>query len=663
MKIVNNGRILLLACGMLALFSCLIAQFFRIQVLEHKKWKRQADKQHYFTVTEPFIRGTFWANTSLKEGHPEIVQKLAVDIRKYHLYVDPKSIPEELKREVALTLIAVSNPTPEEKKRFVPQFYKNSRSRKLVSWLDEEKKKACLAWWQPYAKKHKLPSNALFFVPDHLRSHPFGKLLGQVLHTVQMQKDEKTAASMPTGGVELSCNKYVSGQTGKRRLMRSPRHSLHIQQMIKEPQHGSDVYLTINHYLQAIAEEEIEKGVRICKAKSGWAIIMDPFTGHVFALAQYPYFYPDQYPMYFKDPALTEHAKVKAITDANEPGSPVKAITLAIAMKANRERRARGEKELFHPNDKIDTSKGNFPGRGRKPLKDIHPSHYLNMNLALQKSSNIYCATLVQRIVQTLGDDWYRKELHETFGFGKKTGIELPGESMGVLPTPGKKHPNGRLEWSLPTPYSLAMGHNLQATSLQMARAFAVFANGGYFVTPTLIRQVVSPTGEVLVDNTKPRQFPRVLDEDIVREVVKAMKFVTKRGGAAWTGDIWGYTEAGKTGTSMKIVDGIYSEKRHFSSFIGFTPVTKPRLVILVGMDEPAAGYVPGRGTNHLGSVCCAPVFRELGRRSLEYLGVEPDDPYGYPKGDPRHNAEKTDWYHETQRLLKLYEEWNPKAH
>jgi cell division protein FtsI (penicillin-binding protein 3) len=288
----------------------------------------------------------------------------------------------------------------------------------------------------------------------------------------------------------------------------------------------------------------------------------------------------------------------------------------------------------------------------------------------LQKSSNIYCATLVHRIVTTLGQNWYRQELEQTFGFGQKTKIELPGESIGALPTPGKKHPNGRLEWSVPTPYSLAMGHNVQATSLQMIRAYSVFANGGYLVQPTLIRKVVKPMPDgsevVLLDNTteeRVKNFPKVLEDSIVKDVVKAMKFVTKPGGAAANADIWGYTEAGKTGTTMKLVGGLYSEKSHFASFVGFVPASKPNFAIMVGMDEPAVGFIPGKGLNHFGGTCSAPVFREIGRRSLEYLGVPPDDPAGYPKRDPRHDPAKADMYRETEELKKLYEQWNGKAH
>lgn len=663
-------RALVLGLGLFFFFSLLVFVFFRIQVVERAMWKKKAMAQHYFTIQEPACRGTFWANTSIKPGHPEIPQKLARDIRKYHLYIDPVGLPPEDRSEIAQNLLALSEPTEAEMRRFMPQFGKKSRSRKLVSWMDEDKKQAIAKWWYPYAKAHKIASNAVYFVPDNLRSHPFGKLLGQVLHTVQMQRDEKTAKFLPTGGLEFSCNRYLSGTAGKRRLMRSPRHSLEIQQLLVEPESGADVYLTINHVLQAIAEEELEKGVKSSKSKAGWAIVMNPYTGEIYAMAQYPFFFPDLYPMYFSRPDLMQHAKIKCITDANEPGSTFKPITLAVALKANLERQKQGKAPLFSPHEKIDTSKGNFPGRGRKPLKDTHFHHYLNMYLGLQKSSNIYCATLVQRIIQNFGDDWYRAALQDTFGFGKKTAIELPGESIGLLPTPGKKHPNGRLEWSTPTPYSMAMGHNIQASSLQMIRAYAVFANGGYLVEPTLIKKVVKKhsdgTQEILLDHTGPERvasFPKVLDESIINEVIKAMKGVTKSGGAAPGADIWGYSEAGKTGTTMKLIGGQYSEKSHFASFLGFSPAKNPAFVVMVGMDEPAVGFVPGKGINHFGGTCTAPVFREIARRSLEYLGVPPDDPGGYPKRDPRHDPNTADWYKEAEELKKLYEQWNGKRH
>src|SRR4029078_11565455 len=136
-----------------------------------------------------------------------------------------------------------------------------------------------------------------------------------------------------------------------------------------------------------------------------------------------------------------EHTKVKAITDANEPGSVFKPFTTAMALKANKILTERGEKPLFTPEEKIAVANGRFPGRS-KPISDTSLHHYLNMNMGMQKSSNIYMGRLAERMIARLGNKWYRNGLI-AFGFGQKTHIELPAESAGVLPTPKKLHPNG----------------------------------------------------------------------------------------------------------------------------------------------------------------------------------------------------------------------------
>lgn len=661
----DRKRLFGLAIGIFVLFSLLVAQFFNIQIVEGDKWAREAQKQHFFAVKEPFLRGTFFSNTSIKKAHPELPQKLVVDIQKFHLYIDPDSIPAKRRKTIEDHLLSTLNLSASEQLELRGQFVRKSRSRKLAMWLDVETRDSILEWWYPYAKKYKIPRNALFFVTDYQRSYPFGKLLGQVLHTVQNNKDEVTNQALPTGGLELSFNSYLKGKQGKRRLMRSPRNAFETGEVIAVPQNGADIYLTINHCLQAIAEEELAKGVKKCNAKAGWAVMMDPYTGEILALAQYPSFYPPDYQYHFNKPELIEHTKVKAITDANEPGSVMKPFTLATALKANGVLEARGENALFSPEAKLATSNGRFPGRS-KPIGDTHVHYFLNMDMGLQKSSNIYMGRLTESIIARLGTEWYRDVLYSNFGFGKKTGIELPGESWGVLPMPGKKHPNGKLEWSTATPFSIAMGHNIQVTSLQLVRGYAIFANGGYLVQPTLLRKIAKtlPDGsqEVILDNTNPAQrgpFPRVLSAEIVNRVIQAMKYATKPGGTAPKANIWGYTEAGKTGTSNKIVGGTYSQTLYIPSFVGFTPLTNPAFVLLVTMDEPEYGFVPGLGKRHHGGNCCAPVFREIATRSLEYLGVTPDDPHGYPQGDPRYDKEKADWLPEIRKLKEKYDSWN----
>lgn len=660
----NKRRLLVVSVVILVLFSMLIVQFYNIQIVEGPKWTKIANRQHYFFVNEPFLRGRFFSNTAIKRKHPEAPQPFVVDLQKFHLHIDPDSIPAANRDQITDRLMALLNFSPNEKTHLRSQFERKSRDRTIAIWLDRQDRDRVMEWWMPYAKQQKIVHNALFFESDYQRSYPFGKLLGQVLHTIQHRKEEGTKQALPTGGLELYFNDYLKGKAGKRRLMRSPRHALETGDLITPPQNGADIYLTINHCLQAIAEEEVAKGVQNVKAKAGWAVMMDPRTGEILALAQYPFFHPKDYQDYFNDPILIEHTRIKAVTDANEPGSIMKAITIAIALQTNELFKERGQPPLFDPEEKMVTSNGKFPGR--KPLKDTHFHSYLNMQMAMWKSSNIYMARLVERIIQRLGNDYYRSILHDTFGFGKKTNIELISETRGLLPTPGKKHPNGALEWSIPTPFSMAIGHNIQANSIQMLRAFAVIANGGYFVQPTLIKKIVrsKPDGsqEILIDHTSPERlnsFPHVLDKKITQEVIKAMKFVTKPGGTARRADVSGYTEVGKTGTAEKVINGVYSKKIHCSSFIGFTPAENPAFVLIVTIDEPEYCYIPGVGARHFGGLSAGIVFKEISRRSLEYLGVTPDDPYGYPVGDPRYNAEKADWAPEVRKLKEMYEKWN----
>jgi cell division protein FtsI (penicillin-binding protein 3) len=660
----ERKRLLVIAIGVFSLFALLMMQFFYIQIIEGEKWTKQAQRQHFLVVKEPFRRGTFYANTAVKKGHPPLPQPLVIDVPKFHLYIDPESIPAERRDEISEQLLGYLNLSIEERLQLREQFDKKSRSRKLAMWRDKASQQQIYIWWQGYARQNKIPRNALFFVKDYQRSYPFGKLLGQVLHTIQNIKDEKTQQALPTGGLELYFNRHLQGKQGKRRLMRSPRNAFETGEVIAYPEHGADIYLTINHCLQAIAEEEIEKSVKRCKAKAGWAVMMDPKTGEILALAQYPFFYPPDYQLYFNDTNLIEHTKVKAVTDANEPGSVFKPFTIAIALKANQQLLQKGEKELFSVDEKIATSNGRFPGRS-KPITDTSLHYYLNMDMAVQKSSNIYMARLVERMVNRLGNEWYRRQLQQIFAIGEKTRVELPAESGGVLPVPGRYHPNGTPEWSIATPFSIAFGHNVQTNSIQLLRAYSVLANGGYLVQPTLVRKIVKREGEkevVLVDHTseaRRAQFPRVLEQEIVERVLTAMRYVTKPGGTSTRADVFGYTEVGKSSTPKKIVNGLYSETLYCPTFIGFTPIKDPAFVLVVTIDEPEYGYIRGIGKLHNGGNCTASVFREIAKRSLEYLGIPSDDPYGYPYGDPRYNPEKADWIKETRKLQEIYNKWN----
>lgn len=647
-RVKDRKRLLIASIGCLSLLSILIIKFFYLQIDQTDHWQKIAIKQHFLTVEEPFKRGGFIAETASQRPHQSQKQPLVADLKQYHLYADPSAFSASNKQKAAFDLAQrIPNYNQDY---FLTQLERSSRSRKLVWGLSPEQRKDLEKWWFVFAKKNKIPRNALFFVPDWCRKYPCNGLLAQVIHTVQAMKNEQTKQAIPTGGLELALDPLLKGVSGKRRLMRSPRHTFEGGDLLVPAKNGADVTLTIDPYLQAIAEEELSKGVIKSRAKGGWAVLMDPYTGDILALAQYPFFDPEKYSLFFTDPLLAEHTRLKAISDANEPGSVMKSITLAIALLANEEQEKLGKPPLISLTEKVATSDSRFPGRS-KPLVDTHLHHFLNFNMAMQHSSNIYCARMIDRVLKAFGNEWYRKKLQECFGFGQRTGIEYPGETAGVIPTPGKKHPNGKLEWSVATPYSLAMGHNIQASSLQLARAYSVFANGGYLVQPRLIRKV--GIKEI------PQKPPvKVISSSITKTISDAMRFVIK-GGSAPRADIQGYTEAGKSSTAKKLINGAYSEKHYVSSFLGFAPASKPAFVLLVTMDEPYYGYIPGYGKNHHGGNCSGQVFKRIGRRTLEYLGIEKDDPWGYPVGDPRRDPKRAVWYNETAQLQENYEKWN----
>lgn len=654
----DSPRLVTLSFIVLLLFCLIIIQFYYLQIIKGEKWLRLAKQQHHFITSKPFKRGRFFGNFELKENHTQNKQLLVSDVKRYHLYADPVSIPHICRSEITNHLNEILPMTWEEKNKISQQLFKRSRSRKLKMWLTKDEKVGLEKWWHPYARSKKIPSNALYFVEDYRRFYPYGKLLGSVLHAVRDERDPDTNQCFPTGGLELTLDHHLRGQHGKCLQLRSPHQPLDSGMILSHPEDGSDIYLSVEPYIQAIAEEEIEHAVQQSGAKSGWAVMMDTHTGEIIALAQYPGFDPSFYRSYYNNPDLIGATKVHAITDCFEPGSTMKPISVAIAFLANKELKSQGRATIFSPSEMISTSDGVFPGR-KSPIRDVRRHEYLNMYLAIQKSSNIYVAKLVQRIIETLGDHWYRQQLEEVFGFGRKTGIELPSESEGLLPSPEKKYGSGLLQWSTPTPCSLSFGYNLLATSAQILRAYAIIANGGWDVRPTLVKKIIK--GEEVIFNylDEMKNRKRLLDENISRELINALKLVTKPGGGGFRADIPGYTEGGKTGTTEKIVQGVYSKQHHFSSFVGFTPATNPRFVLYIGIDEPAYRYLPGIGRTYFGGRCASPAFSKIMYRTLKYLGIPPDDPYGHPQGDPRFDIKKADSMEQVNALKDLYGKWN----
>ena len=199
----DRTRLLFLAGFLAMLFCSLIIRFFQIQIVEGEKWTQQALAQHQHVLIEPFMRGSFYSNTSVKKGHPEEEQPFVIDIPMFHLHIEPDSIPQPLRETMSAALFKLLRFNPEQAIKMRGEFDRKSRDRKIAIWLDRHKRKQIETWWNEFHKKEKIVRNALFFTRDYKRSYPFGSMLGTVLHTVQMEKDPETHQAMPTGGLEM----------------------------------------------------------------------------------------------------------------------------------------------------------------------------------------------------------------------------------------------------------------------------------------------------------------------------------------------------------------------------------------------------------------------------------------------------------------------------
>lgn len=624
----KQTRLTILVLFLFFLFSLILGQFFKLQILEQKQWQELANAQHHLITYEYPKRGTFYVDNSIQKGTPNESIPLVLDIPVYSLCVDPLSIPKIFHEKICSFLNGKLSLSTQ---KIESQLKRKSRYRKLTSSLSVTQKEEILQWWKKESRIHKIPSNALYFIKGYQRSYPYGALLGQVLHAVRYDEDHKGGRWVPLGGLELYFNKKISGKGGEKLLIRSPKVTIDTQKILSIPLPGKDIHLSINPYLQASAELALEEGVKKSEAKKGSAFVIDPHTGQLWAVAHYPYFDPQKYQSYYKDPESLECTKPFGVNEVFEPGSLAKPFICLIAMIANDEEITAGREPLFDPSGKTPSHSRTFPGRMRK-VKDVKDHKFLNMKMALQKSSNVYVAYLIEKIIERKGSLWLREKMHSLFHWSERTGIELPGEAPGYLPHPKKKYPSGLPQWSNPTPYSLAMGYNLLLSPLQMLTSFCMIANGGYHIRPTLLKKQCSKTAKI-----KPA---------IVHQVRDALSFVTEKGGSASLAHINGFTIAGKTSTSEKLEKGIYSKKKHVSSFVGMIPAQKPRFVVLVIVDEPAYKVVQGFGSLHYGGKCAGPIFRTIAKKTLEYLGVFPD--FRYARS-----------HEESKQLSEQYEAWN----
>jgi cell division protein FtsI (penicillin-binding protein 3) len=423
----------------------------------------------------------------------------------------------------------------------------------------------------------------LGFVPEPLRLYPNRELAAHVVGFEGVDGGLE--------GIEHALNDALTGTAGKAVVGRDALgREVVSEAVLQEPAPGHGVMLTIDRTIQYLAERELDAAFRRTRARAAMAVVMDPRTGDVLALAVRPTFNPNA----FLDVPSREHWRNRAVTDPFEPGSTFKIILAAAAL----------EEGVVRPDDRIWAENGRIT-IARTTIRDWKKYGWLSFREVLQNSSNVGSI----KVGLALGRERYYRYM-TAFGFGTPTGVGLAGESRGQLRDPQR--------WSglsLPT---MSIGQEVSVTALQMVAAFGAIANGGTLMQPRLVRSLFDAEGRE-TRRFEPRAVRQVVSPQTARTLTRLMTQVVAEG-TGHNAAIPGYDVAGKTGTAQKLdpVTRRYSRKPGVLSFVGFAPAEEPRFAMLVMLDEPK--------NERWGSEAAAPIFSAIGAEVLRYLDVPPRD-------------------------------------
>ncbi len=393
-------------------------------------------------------------------------------------------------------------------------------------------------------------------------------------------------------GIELARNTHLRGIPGERVSYRNAKGQEQSIYRVTErpPEPGDTIELTLDLNLQRMVEAALDEAMAVHSAEGAWAIVQDVHTGEILALAARPGFDLNEF-----GKASDAEKLNRPIGYSYEPGSTFKAGTIAAAFNEG----------IITPERIYDCENGTWMFRGR-PLNDYHPYGLLSVADILKKSSNIGTA----KIGLELGREKLEPYLR-AFGFGAKTGFDLPGEESGFLAR------GARLDDL--TLSRVAMGHSVMTTSLQVVNAFASLANDGIRMRPAIVKRIVNARG-MEMEAFRPTEAARPVRPDTARLMMKLLCRVTEEGGTGRRAAVPGYQVAGKTGTAEKVVNGRYAKDQNISSFVGVVPADRPRLAMIFVVDNPKT--VPATG-----GVVAAPLFARVAKEALPYLDILPEGP------------------------------------
>lgn len=549
-------RVSLVGFVFVAMLGGMFARAVNLQIHQGNRLQGMAQDQYLRELEIPARRGDIFD----RRGTP-LAQSVDVD----SIWVDPSMLTDT--RDTAKKLSKILNV---ETKELLDRWQKGRRFvwvKRQVTQTEVEKVKALNLPGFGFTKEPRR-----FYPQRELAAHVIG-LVGTDSHGLD--------------GLELSFEDELSGDKAKRASVRDAKGRKVLTNGVEDPlsRQGAAVTLTIDRQLQYVTEKALVKAVDDAKAVAGMAVVLDPKTGEILAVANAPRFNPNA-----PQGVTADVFRNRAVTDAFEPGSTFKAFVIARAL----------EDGVITPASTFDCEKGRM-AIGRHVIHDTHPSGVIDVKTILQVSSNI-CAA---KVGQKLGRERL-VENYQQFGFAERSGLGLPGEAKGVIPFP-------RAEISLATQ---SFGQGLTASPLQAAAAFGALANKGVLMKPYLVSKVVDSDGLVLLDN-KPTEVRRVVSEKTARTVVEMLESVVEKGGTAPKARMDAYRVAGKTGTAQKAdpVARGYSDK-HFASFIGMVPAEDPRVVIAIFIDEPK--------TDIYGGLVAAPAFKEIAEVAMPHLAVPP---------------------------------------
>ena len=417
------------------------------------------------------------------------------------------------------------------------------------------------------------------FIKESRRFYPNIKLAAHALGYVGL--DNKGLS-----GIESAYDSQIRGKDGKVLVTTDARGHV-FSRVERPPTAGSSIELTIDKYLQFVAESELHAGVVENRALGGSVVILDPSTGEILAMANEPTFNPNV----FADSSEASRRN-RAVQDLYEPGSTFKLVTASAAI----------EEHVMATTALIDTSPGNLRIRPGRVIDEFGGHNYgvLSFSEVLVHSSNVGAVKIGFR----LGADRLRRYV-DRYGFGRPISPDFPGESPGLVPSPDK--------WTEDAIASVSMGYQVGVTPLQMAAAAGAVANGGELIEPRIVRAVYRDNRRHAV---KPRVLRRAIEPATAATLTTIMESVVTDG-TAKAAKVDGYTVAGKTGTASKLIDGRYAASENNVSFVGFAPSRKPALAIIVVIDAPRAN---GRS----GGVVAAPIFSRIAGPAMRYLGVAP---------------------------------------